>query len=803
MKWGDETIFFLEIDQPFCVLTWGETTAAGTCPAVLGVDAQRKCFQSRFTCPVPASYNPATLTLRFGRPQLDMLQYGNVVPSVESYSITPMAINLGGMDENVSAFGRRETVNVTLSDHQWDDHLVDKYRLERSFVPGQRTQTFSPRMFRRPFGAPAIARREFFGYNEATLEPYVRGTFWGKWLARNPYHQGSYRARIRMGTLGQAIDDMRVRHYVVDRIEGPTDGQVRVVLKDLFSLVEARKAVMPRASLGELSADLTGSPGTFTLSPAGIGNTADAQGGYASITAVAGHVAIGDEVIEVTRSGDVCTVVTRGAFNTTPADHKQEDLVQIVVSEVAQLVHDIIYRALTNFGGIAAAQINKPLWDIRAAGLTELYTARITKPTPVNELVGELMLQSGCTVWPDPSTGMIEFRALQAGVVSPVVNDDAWIAEGRSLSTRRQDAKRVSQAWVYYGQIKPNENLDEKRNYHSRAVTPDLREVYESEQIRDVFSRWIPQFGRQSAQRCGERLIAMFQDPPLEATIPLHASRDRQLNLAQYFSLQTAEVQDDVGAQKLVTMAPVEVETGESDLEVKAQQVTFATLTISGTRTIYIENDSFNLTLRAIHDSLYAAPTGSEVIEFIVLEGVTDGSTSTANPAMDTGEWPAMATKPKIIITGKIQGKGGKGGNSWNTLHPGENGFPGGTALKVRAPFEVGGTGKLWSGAGGGGGGHASNVFGGGGGAGAGVDGGDGGLGGTSPTADGSPGTADAGGEGGIPTQPFHGGPGGGPGLNGSTGGSGELSGGASGYSIDGIAFVTLTGTLDIRGPQV
>ena len=842
MAWGEERIAFLEIDQPLCSLTYGEAP----CQAVLGVTGAAKCHNSRFTCQDAANYTPGTLTLRFSRDQLDILQYGNVIPGLRSFRTTPMSINLGGMEESVSAFGKRETVTLALDDHKYDDHLVDKYRLERSFVPAPRESgryaRYRPSMFRG--GTERVARAGFFGQHDAALHPYNRGTFWGKWLARNPYHSG-YPARVRMGTVGQALADMRVRNYVVDRIEGPANGQVRVVLKDLFSLVEAKKAVAPFASLGELSAAITGTPATFSVLPSGIGNLPESQGGYASITAVtSGHVAIGDEIIQVTRSGDTFTVVARGALNTTQQDHAAEDLVQLVLSEVAQLGHDIIYRLLTVHGGIPSAQINKTLWDQRAQGLTELYTGRITTPTPVNQLVGELMLQAGCTVWPDTATGMIDFVALQAGAVSPTVNDEAWIAEGGSLSIKRQDDKRVSQVHVYYGQINPAEDLDDKRNFRSRAVTVDLAaegaQQYGTPVIREIFSRWIPQFGRQSAERVGDRLIAMFRDAPHEAMIPLHASRDGQVNLARYFSLETAEIQDAIGAVRPVTMAPVEIDRGETAIEVRAQQVTFETLTISGDRVIYIENDAFNLNLRDIHDSIYSAPTGSEVIRFIVLSGVTVGSTSTSSPGITTGSWPAGVALT-LQNDGRIQGKGGAGGAAGGAnrgTNAGAAGGAGGPALEATYAITVDNTnGEIWAGDGGGGGGGATYpnppvVGGGGGGGGAGTEGGAGGAGGTGAQgngASGAPGSADVGGAGGAGGSysgvPHGGGGGGGGGSTGGAGGSGYAagasgtssaggtggvgkplaggpggSGGAIGNYIVGDSFVTWTATGSRRG---
>lgn len=823
-EFGDHTVVFLEIDQPFCLETYGTLP----CTAAIGITGSAKCYQGRVSCQDPANYNPGTLTLRFARPQNDLLQYGLVIPNLDEFKVTPMRINLGGMEENISAFGRRESVEITAHDHRWDDIAVDKYRLERSWINGSYPRQYRPSMFRRPGGAQTIARAEFFGHRRASLDPRVRGSFWGKWLARNPYHNG-YPARLRIGKMGEPLASMRVRNYVVDRIEGPSDGAVRIVLKDRFSLVEARHAVAPLASLGELAAAITGTPATFSVLPAGIGDTSPAVGGYSSITAVvAGWVAIGDEVIKVTRVGDTFTVVARGEFETVQQDHDAEDLVQLVLTYSSQLGHDIVYDLLTNYAGIDAAEINKTEWDANAAQLTELYTARITKPTPVNQLVGELMLQAGMSIWPNVSSGMIELVALVPAAPVATVDDDAWIAENRRLELRPQHQKRISEAWVYYGQRKPNEDLEDRRNFASRSVRADLAASgpfeYGTPAIREVFSRWIPQFGRSSAQRCGDRILAMFRDPPIEARLPLHASRDGQLDIAQYFTLTTAEGQDLQGDVASILMAPIEIDSQESDLNVVAQSVQFQALEISGERVIPIENDSYNKNLREIHDSLFSAPTGDEVIRFVVEDSVTVGSTSTSVAALRTGSWPTMATKPKLEIQAgaRVQGKGGGGGNAAE-LSAGGPGAAGGDALQVEAPFELLGAGELFSGAGGGGaGGSANGRGGGGGGGGAGTDGGAAGLGATggggfTPGANGGPGTADAGGAGGAPGCSLGfcggaGGAGGGPGLAGTAGSANADApiraggaGGSPGNAINGVSLVTfgVGHTLDIRGPQV
>jgi hypothetical protein len=612
---------------------------------------------------------------------------------------------------------------------------------------------------------------------------------------------------------------MRVRHYVVDSIEGPTDGQVTLVAKDLFSIIEDQKAVAPLASRGELSANISDVSGSATLNPAGIGDL-----DYPA----AGHVVIGDEAIAFTRAGDVLTFTTRGALGTVAEDHDDDDLVQIVLTYTTELAVDIVYDLLLNYTSLESADLPKAEWDIELSGLVNLYSTDITTPTPVAELIGELAEQAGFTIWPDVETGQIKVAALRPTVPTATVNDDAWLVDG-SLSVKRQDERRVSQVWLYYGQKNRVESLDEPKNFHSRVVTPDLDAEGEFEYavpaITEIFSRWIPQFGRSAATETSERLLAMFRDPPLEATFRLHASRDGELDLARYFNLETQEVQDDTGAVLPVTMAAVEIERGENELEIRAQQVAFATPDAgTGERVIYIENDAWNLNLRTIHDSLYAAPDGTETVRFIVIDGATVGSTSTSTKAMVTGSWPAGVAL-FLDNLGRIEGKGAGGGKG-GSLANGSPGGVGGDALLATFAISVDNTGgEIWSGGGGGGGGGAAdavggNPGGGGGGGGAGTNpgtGGAGGLGDAGPTSHGdagSNGTASTGGAGGAGGDATFGGGGGdggnggGPGLNGSagangTGGTTNYTGGAGGAAGDyivGNAFVTWIANGDRRG---
>ncbi len=719
---GRERITIIAIDQPLCVHQYGDGLASPTpmagsplaafgCRAAMSAENPRKCYNTRATCQDEDNYTPESLTLLFSKPHQDLVRYyGYVLPCLVSHQITPGFVNLAGMYDSSSPLGQREVLTIQMSDFKHSDLLVDKYRLERES------------------GAAA------FGSPLSTFVPYDRGTFWGKWKARNPYT--GYAVRLYDGFLGDAIEDMTVRSYILDRIDGPDDGgSVRIIAKDQLSRVEAKKAVAPRASRGELAGNITSGASSAALSPTGIGdedypNMAGSPSQF--------YVAINNEIIKCSRASgsDTLQLIQRGCFGTTAAAHQDEDLVQWVLCFEAELGHEIVRSLLVDYGGVDASLIDDAEWDSQASEITEVYTARIADPVPVNELVGEILVQAGFTIWHDPASGLINLRALRPVASMATVDDDTWIKAG-SMDPKVLEDKRISQVWIYYGQKSPLEALDETRNYYSRLVaidpTAEEAEQYGTAKVKRIFSRWIPQFGRSTALEAAERLLSIFRDPPIQATFDIYAGRDGELALARFITLQTDRIQDETGATEENTQyAVVSLERAFDNIRVVAQEVSFATLpdTVGSggsddPRAIFIENNTTSINLRSIHDSLYEAPpAGSSpplVVTFTIESGIYVYSTSTGSGAIDTGSWPASVDL-RLDNNGYIMAKGGNGGS-------GAAGGSGGNAIELGHSITINNTNGYILGGGGGGGGAlnilgAGDVAGGGGGAG----GGDGGA---------------------------------------------------------------------------
>lgn len=660
-----ELITLVDILQPQCTREYG----SDPCTASISVTGDAKCYNTRATCQDPDNYVAANIVLRFAKAQESLEPYGYVIPSLRELSIAPLVVNLAGMSGSSSPFGQRETLSLSFDDHLHSDLLVDKYRHER------------------PTG----------GAGTIITDPYHSGTFWGKWLARNPYHE-SLEVQVHQGIAGQTVSEMETRHYLIDRISGPADGRVSISAKDVFSNVESRKALAPRASRCELRIGFDKvHAGTIEIIPAELADTDYPTGEF--------RVAINDEIIGVERTEGSAslTIASRGSLGTEAEDHDGGDKVQLVLEYFSRSAQSIAADLLENYAGIDSSYVSLVDWDAEMATRPERLTAHIAEPTPVETLIGEMCEQFGFSMWPDVVEKEIKLAVLQPDDNPlPLVTDQDWVLE-RSYSSRRLTEQRVSQVWVYYGQRNPLESQNDPVNYRARRVFADLTaeaaDQYGSPAVKEVFSRWIPALGGSIAASSGSRILSLFRDPPLRVSFDLHRTREGQLQVAGQFSMQTRDEQSVSGQMESRTFAPIQLARVGERIKATAQQISFY-FGAPETRVIEIDADTSNYNMRTVYDLLFGIPKAGEVVTFRILSDVTVSSTDAAVPAMRTGDWPANVDLRLVLLAGAtIIGKGGDGGG-----FDGSDGENGGTALRVESPLIIDSAGTIAGGGGGGGG---------------------------------------------------------------------------------------------------
>lgn len=681
---------------------------------------------------------PRQQTLRFAKPTDYLPRDIDAIPSIVDVNYTPSVISLG---QNL---GERATLTITFQDH----------------------------------------RHIFNG------ESFNSGTFWGKWRARYGQKLRGRSVRWIQGLLGQTLAEMETRHFVIESTDGPTpDGKYTIIAKDILKLADNDRAQAPRPSNGFIVANIDADDTAVTLSPSGIGNAEYPAGG---------HVAIGGkEICAFTRSGDDLTL-TRGQLSTEAISHEAGDRAQLVLRYVGEDPANIISDLFQTYAGVPSTYIPIAAWLAETEGfLQRLYTATIAEPTGVNKLVSELIEQAALAVWDDNLNQSIRLQVLRAISTTAAIYDEGNTIEG-SLSSKEQPDSRISEVWTYFGQRNACEPVDRPDNYRSLAITADLESEgeYGGAAIKKIFSRWIPFGGRQVAERLNNIQLGRFKDPPRRFTLSTWRYDEMSPILGGGYRLKSWTIQDTTGAASDAPIQVTRLNPTPDHFELEGEEMLF-----SGTdqvdltdRVIIIDSAINNVNLRDLHDGIYPDPAVGDspevTLTVYIEENVIVGSSSTATPALDVGSWPS-GFPITVILRGRIQGHGGNGG------HPEGNGLPGGPALYARFPIDLildEGDGEIWGG-GGGGGGHNDPDRGGGGGAGQLP-----GSGGPGSNGVGANGTTESGGEGASGGGFSGGGDAGGPGQSGEA--SSQRLGGAAGLAIDGLSFVTKTGTGDIRGSQ-
>ncbi len=524
---GREPLQIVEIEQPLCSLNYSESP----CTAELGVTGDIKCFNSSFTCQDKPNYSPEPLLLRFCKPQQQNVKGLFCVPSLASVSTSPTQINVVGGSKSKGPLGVRAELKVTFKDHPYSDHLVDKYRLEREYIATD------------------------------------RGTYWGKWVSRNPYYN-NYVIRVYDGYVGQTLAEMQKRTYLMDSIVGPdSTGNVTIKAKDVLKLADNDKAQAPKVSPGELIVDYEEDESINTLRV----TSADADDYPAP-----GKVRVNKEVFSYTGVTTInnteinLTGVTRAVEGTELKSHDLGDRVQWCLEYTNIRPDALTNNLLTTYGNTPSEFIPLADWQAEASIWLEQFrlSTLITEPTGVTELLGEITEQALFYIWWDERVEQIKLRALRPAFQDTVkdVNDFSGILAD-TFELKRKPSERISQVWLFFGQRDPTEKLDDDKNYRRAqiridgAAESDLE--YGESRIKKIYSRWIQQDS--VAIQSTVRLLTRFRNTPEYIALMLDA-KDRALWTGDLADITTRYVTDVTGAPRVrrwqVTSAE-EVQSGE------------------------------------------------------------------------------------------------------------------------------------------------------------------------------------------------------------------------------------------------
>jgi hypothetical protein len=521
---GRIPLTLVQIDQDFCTLTYG----VAPCTAV---NPSNKCFNTFKTCQVPEVYDRGSLTLTFGKAQADAPKDLYIIPSLLSVSTSPSTINPTNGNKNISPLGTRAVANIVFQDAPHSDMLVDKYRTGRTYIP------------------------------------LNNGTFWSKWLVRNPYYQNRP-IRIYEGYVGQTLAEMQVRNYLIDSINGPdTTGKVSVTAKDPLKLTDKQKAQAPLVTAGELNASITTTSTSLVV-----------KNGITGDYPATGTVRIDDELMtytgrsEATVGGELLitlTGLTRGTDGSVVSDHDIDTNVQNCLRYTDRFVWEVVYDLLVNYSKIPASFINYADWITE--GETWLYSFNVStlvsQPTGVGELLYELMEQVLFYIWWDERDQLIKLRAIKPYIQSAQLLTDNSNIIADSVNYSTDPKNRVSQVWVYYNQHNRALKVDDEANYKQVSVYADLEvesdDAYGESRIRKVFARWI--IGDNQAYNLSVRLLNASKDNPKYLKFRVDA-KDRAIWTADVIDVENRSMVDFNGNQTIEryqVLSAQEVVSGE------------------------------------------------------------------------------------------------------------------------------------------------------------------------------------------------------------------------------------------------
>lgn len=818
---------FIEIDVSICSLSYG----VAPCTASVPTTGVQKCFNTRGSCQDLANYADSTVTLRFAKDTPALAESGiEAIPSLVGVDLTPTEVSLG---ENL---GRRASLNISFKDHSHSDTGAgfDKYLSTR------------------------------------TYDPYSQGTFWGKFAARHPNLRGK-KLRLIQGYLGQSLDDMETRHFTIDSVEGPAlDGRFTITAKDPLKALDAERAMAPAVSPGYLSVGINSSTTSASLAPAGVGNASYPVSGYVKIgKEVASFTRVGD-ALTITRGQKNTTADSHSAGDNVQvclsySAQKPTAIIQDLMVTYGGV--DSSYITLADWttetdaynGQVYTGFITDPMpvktlisEVIEVAGLAvwwdevletirlQVLRAIATDTATYDEsqiIAGSLQITSQ----PEKRLSQVWTYFGQTNPVDGIALSNlpgiAALEDTDSETNYGVAIKTIATRWIATG----GRTIADKLNsiQLGRYLAPPRKVAFS---LTDTEGTIIPEVGGgyrlsvpNSQDVDGARIDLAFTVTGIRrldgridvtgeelnwttvtATDPLsrQISIDYAVRNANMRSLHNALYGTPVSGGTVTLTISSTGRIGSNSTSSPALDTgTWPSTSFTGTRT------SGNATITSIADTSAfvagQAVTGSGVrdgsrVLSKTVNSVTLDKTLTANGSASLTLWTTIV---KIVNNGRIAGRGGTGGKGkGGDNNTGGTGGDGGDGLKVRAPIDLSGTGRVDGGGGGGGGagGDYVGLFGpqqngGGGGGGAGDPGGSGGSSGGSGAHGGSAGSLNSGGNGGDSNySTFHGGDGGDPGVDGNRAtGTYYGVGGDAGNSVNGASLVkdtAFSGTY--HGPQ-
>ena len=516
---GREPFVQIELDMDYCSNLYGGGLLSpldGTCTAALA--SGNECYNVRYDCQDTDNFVKTTKTYTLCTPHPNLPVGTTMFPCIVGEpKFTPTEIKPDG------GMSLRSGVSITVKDFPHHDRGIDPYISTRSYSADS------------------------------------QGTFWGKWLARNPYYVGRL-IRIKAGYIGEsgyATADLQTRLYVIDKITGPVisgdDILYTIIGKDILNLAKNEKIRIPAPSDGALNADILAADTSLVLD--GGTTVADYPSG-------GGTVVIGDEWITyASRTASTLNSLTRGANGTTADNHSTGDGVQIVKNFTGTPVA-VINEILTTYVGISSSYIDYGLspqgsWDDEEtnwhSGVS--INAYIGTPTGAFKLLSELCDVFQIDLWWDEVNQKVRLKTntppLGNASITELNDTDNLIAD--KTTVKEDPGRRISRVILHYHKLNMGDD-DRISNFARHHFETDSvvegTNLYDEIKLKETKTLWLTSSNDSTAIQSAQRIIARFGETPTTIKFVLDA-KDSDLKTGDLCDITTKRPQNTDGSDKI------------------------------------------------------------------------------------------------------------------------------------------------------------------------------------------------------------------------------------------------------------
>lgn len=458
-------IQIVEIRQPRCGLRYG----VGPCTASGGPN----CYNCLGTCQDLANYDQTgVIRWMFCKPDASIFPTyevdgddirTNCIPLLSSVTASSSRINISGAREGESPVGTTATVTVECNDAPWDDRAGD-------FYPGTR---------------PAIDQDD-------------RPSFWQTFTARNPYI-GYMEVVIYDGYEGQTLAQMDQRLFVAENVEAQGTDGATLTGNGPMQVLGDDDAYFPRTTDLQLYGGINAS--TTAVRIYGV-NGADDLGDDFGNTALK-YIRVGDEIMSYSSAAEqgtdtgiyLLSNVARGALGTDADSHDDEDAAQRVGRYDLAPFWEIENDLIVNHTRVKASYVDYAGWVSEGEENLFYYTiaGTVAEPTPVEDLVGEIVQQCEHYLWWDERAILLKMRAISPSQspVAALTEDQNILRDSQSL-TRDADAI-YTRVYIHHDRVSQIGGLGSIKDFRQVESYIDGEAAQELGTTQElvIYSRWL------------------------------------------------------------------------------------------------------------------------------------------------------------------------------------------------------------------------------------------------------------------------------------------------------------------------